>query len=61
MSNTLENYEFTSSLNKDSNTYLFKDHQFQYYNDLSNGSYGPNTSEIKFELVSLANTNSFIN
>ena len=61
MSSTNTEYEFTSSLKKDSNIYITKDRQYIYYNDLANGAYGPNTSEVKFELISLANTNQFVN
>ena len=61
MSSTNTEYEFTSSLKKDSNIYITKDRQYLYYNDLANGAYGPNTSEVKFELISLANTNQFVN
>ena len=61
MSSTSIEYEFTSSLKKDSNIYITKDHQYIYYNDLVNGAYYPNTSEVKFELISLANTNQFVN
>ena len=61
MSSTNTEYEFTSSLKKDSNIYICKDRQYIYYNDLANGAYGANTSEIKFELISLANTNQFVN
>ena len=61
MSSTNTEYEFTSSLKKDSNIYITKDRQYIYYNDLANGAYNPNTSEVKFELISLANTNQFVN
>jgi hypothetical protein len=61
MSSTNTEYEFTSSLKKDSNIYITKDRQYIYYNDLANGSYNSNTSEVKFELISLANTNQFVN
>ena len=61
MSSTNTEYEFTSSLKKDSNIYICKDRQYIYYNDLANGSYNANTSEVKFELISLANTNQFVN
>ena len=61
MSSTSSEYEFTSSLEKDSNIYLTKDKQFLYYNDLQGGNYNSNSSEVKFELISLANTNQFIN
>ena len=61
MSSTSTEYEFTSSLKKDSNIYITKDRQYIYYNDLANGAYNANTSEVKFELISLANTNQFVN
>jgi len=61
MSSTNTEYEFTSSLKKDSNIYITKDRQYIYYNDLANGAYNSNTSEVKFELISLANTNQFVN
>jgi hypothetical protein len=61
MSSTNTEYEFTSSLKKDSNIYICKDRQYIYYNDLANGAYNTNTSEVKFELISLANTNQFVN
>ena len=61
MSSTSTEYEFTSSLEKDGNIYLTKDRQYLYYNDLQGGNYNNNSSEIKFELVSLANTNQFVN
>jgi len=61
MSSTSTEYEFTSSLEKDSNIYLTKDKQYLYYNDLQGGNYNANSSEVKFELVSLANTNQFVN
>ena len=61
MSSTNTEYEFTSSLKKDSNIYITKDRQYIYYNDLANGAYNENTSEVKFELISLANTNQFVN
>ena len=61
MSSTSTEYEFTSSLEKDSNIYLTKDRQYLYYNDLQGGNYNANSSEVKFELVSLANTNQFVN
>jgi len=61
MSSTSTEYEFTSSLKKDSNIYITKDRQYIYYNDLANGAYNSNTSEVKFELISLANTNQFVN
>ena len=58
MASALEFYEFNSSLKQDENNYIFKDKQFQYFNDLSNGTYNNNSSEVKFELISLANTRS---
>jgi hypothetical protein len=61
MSSTSTEYEFTSSLEKDGNIYLTKDRQYLYYNDLQGGNYNANSSEVKFELVSLANTNQFVN
>jgi len=61
MSSTSTEYEFTSSLEKDSNLYLTKDRQYIYYNDLQGGNYNQNSSEVKFELISLANTNQFVN
>ena len=61
MSATNTEYEFTSSLEKDSNIYLTKDRQYLYYNDLQGGNYSANSSEVKFELISLANTNQFVN
>ena len=61
MSSTSTEYEFTSSLEKDGNIYLTKDRQYLYYNDLQGGNYNSNSSEVKFELVSLANTNQFVN
>ena len=38
MSSTNTEYEFTSSLKKDSNIYITKDRQYIYYNDLANGA-----------------------
>ena len=61
MSSTNTEYEFTSSLEKDSNVYLTKDKQFNYFSDLQGGNYNNNSSEVKFELISLANTNQFVN
>lgn len=61
MSSTSTEYEFTSSLEKDGNIYLTKDRQYLYYNDLQGGNYNGNSSEIRWELVSLANTNQFVN
>ena len=60
MSSTATEFEFTSSLEKDENLYLTKDKQFLYYNDLM-GNYSNNSNEVKFELISLANTNQFVN
>ena len=61
MSSTATEFEFTSSLEKDQNLYLTKDKQFLYYNDLQGGNYSNNSNEVKFELISLANTNQFVN
>ena len=61
MSSTSTEFEFTSSLEKDSNVYLTKDRQYMYHNDLQGGAYSNNSSEIRFELVSLANSNQFVN
>jgi hypothetical protein len=61
MSSTSTEFEFTSSLEKDSNVYLTKDRQFMYFNDLQGGNYSNNSSEVRFELVSLANSNQFVN
>ena len=60
MSSTSVEYEFTSSLEKNENVYLTKDKQYLYFNDLQN-AYSTNSSEVKFELISLANTNQFVN
>ena len=60
MSSTSVEYEFTSSLEKNENVYLTKDRQYLYFNDLQN-AYSTNSSEVKFELISLANTNQFVN
>ena len=61
MSSTATEFEYTSSLEKDGNIYLTKDKQFQYFNDLAGGNYSNNSNEVKFELISLANTNQFVN
>ena len=61
MSSTATEYEYTSSLEKDGNIYLTKDKQYQYFNDLQGGNYSNNSNEVKFELISLANTNQFVN
>ena len=61
MSSVSTETEFTSSLKKDENIYLTKDRQFLYFNDLQVGNYNNNSSEVRFELVSLANTNQFVN
>jgi hypothetical protein len=61
MSSVSTETEFTSSLKKDENIYLTKDRQFLYFNDLQGGNYNNNSSEVRFELVSLANTNQFVN
>ena len=55
------NFEFKSSIESDSNNYICKDRQYLYYNDLQGGNYSANSSEVKFELISLANTNQFVN
>jgi hypothetical protein len=61
MSSTSVEYEFTlSSLEKNENVYLTEDRQYLYFNDLQN-AYSTNGSEVKFELISLANTNQFVN
>ena len=60
MSSTSVEYEFTSILEKNENVYLTKDRQYLYFNDLQN-AYSTNSSEVKFELISLANTNQFVN
>ena len=61
MSSTATEYEYTSSLENDGNIYLTKDKQYQYHNDLKGGNCSNNSNEFKFELVSLANTNQFVN
>ena len=61
MSSVSTETEFTSSLKKDENIYLTKDRQFLYFNDLQGGNYNNNSSEVRFELVSVANTNQFVN
>ena len=61
MSSTSTEFEFTSSLGKEENVYLTKDKQFLYYNDLQGGNYSNNSSECKFELISLSNTQQFVN
>ena len=61
MSSTSTEFEITSSLEKDSNVYLTKDRQFMYFNGLQGGNYSNNSSEVRFELVSLANSNQFVN
>ena len=48
-------------MRKDENIYLTKDRQFLYFNDLQGGNYNNNSSEVRFELVFLANTNQFVN
>ena len=58
MSSTSVKYEFTSSLKKNKNIYLTEDRQYLYFNDLQN-NYSNNSSEVKFELISLANTKRF--
>ena len=61
MSSNSTNFEFKSSIESDSNNYICKDRQYLYYNDLQGGNYSANSSEVKFELISLANTNQFVN
>ena len=61
MSSAATEFEYTSSLEKDGNIYLTNDKQYQYFNDLQGGNYSNNSNEVKFELISLANTNQFIN
>ncbi len=61
MSTTSTEFEYTSSLEKDGNIYLTKDKQYNYFNDLQGGNYSNNSNEVKFELISLANTNQFVN
>jgi hypothetical protein len=61
MSSNSTNFEFKSSIESDSNNYICKDRQFLYYNDLQGGNYSANSAEVKFELISLANTNQFVN
>jgi len=60
MSSVSTETEFTSSLKKDENLYLTKDRQYLYFNDLQGGNYNNNSSEVRFELISLANTNQFV-
>jgi len=60
MSSVSTETEFTSSLKKDENLYLTKDRQYLYFNDLQGGNYNSNSSEVRFELISLANTNQFV-
>ena len=60
MSSVSTETEFTSSLKKDENLYLTKDRQYLYFNDFQGGNYNSNSSEVRFELISLANTNQFV-
>jgi hypothetical protein len=61
MSSNSINFEFKSSIESDSNNYICKDRQYLYYNDLQGENYSANSAEVKFELISLANTNQFVN
>ena len=61
MSSTSTEFDFASSLEKHDNVYLTKERQYLYFNDLQGGLYSNNSSEVCFELVSLANTNQFVN
>ncbi len=59
MSSTSVDYEFTSSLEKNENVYWTKDRRYLYFNYLQSAYSNNSSSKIKFELISLANTDQF--